>query len=146
MKFKPATLPSHIDSLQTKKQITPDSYQSVKTPTGNMNISIPEITALDLVRYVKSAGHLNLVATILSELQEKFDIERLSHILESENIELANIQQFGYLLELVNANKKMARLEIYSDTRSALGTFTRSRSNSPVVLGSKNFSINGSMP
>ncbi len=31
----------------TKKQITPNSYQPVKTPTGYMNVSIPEITALD---------------------------------------------------------------------------------------------------
>jgi predicted transcriptional regulator of viral defense system len=100
---------AHIEFL-TKKQITSDSYQSIKTPTGYMNVSIPEITALDLVRYVKSAGHLNLVATILSELQERLDMDRLSNILESKNLEAANIQRLGYLLELVDADKKIIGL------------------------------------
>lgn len=94
----------------TKKQISLTSYQSIKTPTGYMNVSIPEITAFDLVRYVKSVGHLNLVATVLSELHEKFDAVRLSTILESENLEAAHIQRLGYLLELMSADKKIITL------------------------------------
>lgn len=94
----------------TKKIITEDTYQPVKTPTGNMNVSIPEITALDLVRYAKSIGHLNLVATVLTELQEKFDEARLSAVLESENLEATNVQRLGYLLELIGADKKILAL------------------------------------
>lgn len=94
----------------TKKQITVNSYQSIKTPTGYMNISIPEITALDLVRYAKSVGYLNLVATILSELHEKLDVEKSSNIFQSENLEVANIQRLGYLLELVEADEKIIEL------------------------------------
>lgn len=94
----------------TKKKITPNSYQPVKTPTGYMNVSTPEITAFDLVRYVKSAGHFNLVATILSELQERLDVDRLRNILKLENLETANMQRLGYLLELVEADKKVITL------------------------------------
>jgi hypothetical protein len=45
-----------------------------------MNVSTHEMTAFDLVRYVKSAGYLNHVATILSELQEKFDLTRFTQL------------------------------------------------------------------
>lgn len=94
----------------TKKEIIQTNYQSVKTPTGYMNVSIPEITAFDLVRYAKSVGHLNLVATVLTELQEKFDGARLSAVLESGNLEATNVQRLGYLLELIGADKKILAL------------------------------------
>lgn len=90
-----------------KKQIISDDYESVKTPTGYMHISIPEITAYDLLKYVKSAGHLNNVTTILSELHEKFDLKRLTKILKTENLEIPHIQRLGYLLEFVNAHREI---------------------------------------
>jgi len=94
----------------TKKQINPSNYQLIKTPTGYMSVSTPEVTAFDLVRYAKSVGHLNLVATVLSELQEKFDAARFSTLLQSENLEVPCVQRLGYLLQLVEADKKIIRL------------------------------------
>ncbi len=38
----------------------------VKTPTGEMRVSTPEATALDLVRYPEHCGGLSNVATVLS--------------------------------------------------------------------------------
>lgn len=94
----------------TKKNITAASYQPIKTPTGYMNVSTPEMTAFDLVRYVKSAGYLNHVATILSELQEKLDLGRLTKLLEAENLEITYLQRLGYLLELVEADENIIAL------------------------------------
>ena len=88
----------------TKKIIQPMYYQSIKTPTGYMNVSFPEMTALDLVRYIKAAGYLSHVATVLTELQEQFDKKRFVHIVESENLELPDVQRLGYLLEFVGAH------------------------------------------
>ena len=88
-----------------KQNIPAISYQQLKTPTGYMNVSTPEMTAFDLVRYVKSAGYLNHVATILSELQEKFDLTRLTQLLATESLELPYLQRMGYLLEIVEANE-----------------------------------------
>lgn len=88
----------------TKKVITPTHYRSIKTPTGYMNVSLPEMTAFDLVRYVKVAGYFNHVATVLAELQESFDKKRFLNILETENLELPDVQRLGYLLEIVGAN------------------------------------------
>jgi predicted transcriptional regulator of viral defense system len=88
-----------------KQNIPAISYQQLKTLTGYMNVSTPEMTAFDLVRYVKSAGYLNHVATILSELQEKFDLARLSQLLATESLELPYLQRMGYLLEIVEASE-----------------------------------------
>jgi len=88
-----------------KNNITSASHQLVKTPTGYMNVSTPEMTAFDLVRYVKSAGYLNHVATILNELQEKFDLARFVHLLETGNLEIPYLQRLGYLLELAEAKE-----------------------------------------
>jgi len=41
----------------------------VKAPTGEIRVSSPEATALDLVRYPEHAGYLSNVATILSGTQ-----------------------------------------------------------------------------
>jgi predicted transcriptional regulator of viral defense system len=42
-----------------KKNIVPQSYQPIKTASGTMNVSIPEITAVDLVRYMTAAGQIS---------------------------------------------------------------------------------------
>ncbi len=87
----------------TKRTITASSYQTMKTPTGFMHVSLPEITAFDLVRYVKSAGYFSHIATILSELMESFDEKRFKQILATEKLEPPEIQRLGYLLEIVEA-------------------------------------------
>jgi predicted transcriptional regulator of viral defense system len=88
----------------TKKQISDFSHQSIKTTTGYLQVSIPEMTAFDLVQYVESVGHLNNVATVLTELHEKFSIERFKKILATEKIELPYVQRLGYLLEYIHAD------------------------------------------
>ncbi len=90
-----------------KKQIVSRDYQLMKTPTGTMNVSIPELTALDLVRYVKSVGHINQVTTVLSELHEKFEESRFSKLLKSKNVEITSVQRLGYLLEKIEGNEKI---------------------------------------
>lgn len=93
-----------------KKNIPAISYQQLKTPTGYMNISTPEMTAFDLLRYVKSAGYLNHVATILSELQEQLDLTRFIQLLATDTLELPYLQRMGYLLELVEAKEDILAL------------------------------------
>lgn len=87
----------------TKKVIASMYCQSIKTPTGYMNVSLPEMTAFDLVRYVKVAGYFNHVATVLTELQERFDEKRFISLFETEKLELPDVQRLGYLLEIIKA-------------------------------------------
>jgi predicted transcriptional regulator of viral defense system len=93
----------------TKRHLGGTPVRHVKTETGSMRVSSPEATALDLVRYSESAGHLGNVATVLAELAEHIDGERL--VLAAErDVELAHVQRLGYLLELAGASERCEEL------------------------------------
>ncbi|MGH7740331.1 MAG: type IV toxin-antitoxin system AbiEi family antitoxin domain-containing protein [bacterium] len=70
----------------------------VKTQTGYEAVSTPETTAWDLVRYYKSAGGLDNVITVLSELGEKLDSGKLlSTVKRHEDPFVA--RRLGWLLD-----------------------------------------------
>lgn len=71
---------------------------SMKTETGSIDISGPELTAFDLLRYQKSVGGLNQVATVLAELGEKIEPDRLREVVRKEK-NMAYCQRLGYLLD-----------------------------------------------
>ncbi len=72
----------------------------VKTPTGEIPVSSPEATALDLVRYPEHAGFLSNVATVLKELAERLNLQALVRAAEAEE-EVAYAQRLGYLLDRI---------------------------------------------
>ncbi|MFI4956519.1 MAG: type IV toxin-antitoxin system AbiEi family antitoxin [Gammaproteobacteria bacterium] len=84
-----------------KKNILPHFYTAIKTNTGSMQISTPEITAYDLVRYINASGQINNVATVLSELAEKLRINVMATLLESNEVEITDAQRVGYLLDVL---------------------------------------------
>jgi predicted transcriptional regulator of viral defense system len=69
----------------------------LQTETGSMRVSTPEATAFDLVRFAAAAGHVNNVATVLSELSEKLAPAALAKLAGSYAI--PEVQRIGYLLE-----------------------------------------------
>jgi hypothetical protein len=82
---------------------------SLKTETGTMTVSTPEATALDLLRYLAPPGPLGDVATILAELAERLDAQRLVDAARAEG-DLPTAQRLGYLLDLVGAGELAAGL------------------------------------
>lgn len=83
----------------------------MKTETGAMIVATPEATALDLLGYLKRSGHIGHVATVLGELAEKLDVERLGEVARFEG-NLQNAQRLGYLLDKVGGSdvgKALAR-------------------------------------
>ncbi len=92
--------------------------ERVNTSTGTMAISTPEATALDLVRYVAVAGHLSNVATVLSELGEKIDPDKLVTVVEETGVEKSIAQRLGYLLDLVEMGEVAAPLAGWVAERS----------------------------
>jgi predicted transcriptional regulator of viral defense system len=88
----------------TKRHFEPTPTIRVKTETGSMRISTAEATALDLVRYVASAGHLANVATVFADLAEKIDPERLVEVAKRD-VELSHVQRLGYLLDLASGTR-----------------------------------------
>jgi len=71
--------------------------QKHKTKSGTMNISGPELTALDLVRYPLAAGGLHHIATVLTDLGERIDAEKLAVL--SGVFERSACQRLGFLLD-----------------------------------------------
>lgn len=80
-----------------KKEWPDELILQRKTDVGYMNISSPELTAIDLLNYGNFS--LNRVATVLEELVESFDSKRLKQALKQASA--ASIQRLGYLLEVV---------------------------------------------
>ncbi|MBY0501845.1 MAG: type IV toxin-antitoxin system AbiEi family antitoxin [Alphaproteobacteria bacterium] len=102
----------HIGSSQIhlyySKVITSVSQQKRNTPTGYMNVSPPEVTAFDLIKYMKQCGHINHVATILSELGEKIKAQRLKNV--AIYYPSAYSQRLGYILDELGYSHKTATL------------------------------------
>jgi predicted transcriptional regulator of viral defense system len=94
-----------------RKRIADVPVQSFNTPRGTILVSTPEATAIDLVGYQHHAGGLDQVATILSELVEKIDPEKLAAAAATAPIPWA--QRLGYLLEHIDAGKKASALKAY---------------------------------
>jgi predicted transcriptional regulator of viral defense system len=83
-----------------KKNLENCSTQAVTVKTGYLNISPPELTAMDLLTYPRHAGGLNHIATVLSELVEVMDPEALIKLV-NDSSEKAWAQRLGYILEQV---------------------------------------------
>jgi len=77
---------------------------SIKTPTGIMRVATPETTAVDLVRFVKAAGYMDNVATILAELSPSLDPKKLVAAVRLVN-DVPNAKRLGYLLDHVRARR-----------------------------------------
>lgn len=78
-----------------------------KTETGYVNVSSPELTALDLVFFQDSIGGLSRLATLLDELAEVIDAAKLVKAAKHYG-QITTIQRLGYMLEKVLNNKEKA--------------------------------------
>ena len=76
-----------------------EGLQSHKTDTGHMKISSIELTMLDLLRYPHAAAGIDNIATVLSDLHESVDPEKLAVL--STCFERTIIQRLGYLLDKI---------------------------------------------
>lgn len=88
--------------------------QDIKTSTGALKASTPESTAWDLVRYLKAAGGIDHVVTVLSELAEKLDAKSLRETVKRHG-EVLVAQRLGYLLDHVGRRDLTKGLAGYVD-------------------------------
>jgi predicted transcriptional regulator of viral defense system len=98
-------------SFTARKRLGEIPLQSFNTPRGTIEVSTPEATAIDLVGYQQHIGGLDSVATVLSELAEKIDPEKLAAVAATAPLPWA--QRLGYLLERVGAAAATPPLERY---------------------------------
>ena len=110
------------------KRLLRTPLQQLKTDRGPLNISIPEATAFDLIRYVHQSGNLNHVATLLDELAEHMSSNAL--IKTAKQFSLVYAQRLGYLLEYLGHDKLQSALWSYIQERKP--------SSFPLLGGGKN--------
>jgi predicted transcriptional regulator of viral defense system len=75
--------------------------ESVNTARGTLRVSSPEATAFDLVGYMDRCVGISNVATVLGELAERLQPDRL--LQETGHSPLRWTQRLGFLLERVGA-------------------------------------------
>ena len=90
--------------------------QPRNTVTGILKLSTPEATAFDLAGYYRHCGWLDNVATVLSELVEVLDPEKLVTVAELSPITW--VQRLGYLLETVGSEEIWQPLAGYVNAKN----------------------------
>lgn len=90
------------------------------TTAGSIKVSSPEATALDVVGYVSHCAGLDNVASILTELAERIDPQRLVEVAELSPVSYA--QRLGYLLEFVGEKDLAKPLADYIRSKRAVPT------------------------
>ena len=102
-----------------KNEWNTEDIKQVKTDAGYVNVSSPELTALDLLYYVEKLG-MNRVVTILKELIEVIKPSQLAKTVKNYS-QLAAVQRLGYLLEYELGNEKLSQV-IYATISDKKGT------------------------
>jgi predicted transcriptional regulator of viral defense system len=90
---------------------------NLKTPTGSMRVATPETTTVDLVRFAKSAGYLDNVATIISELSADLDLKKLLTAVRLVN-DVPNTQRLGYIFDLIHARRLSEAIHAWVEKQS----------------------------
>ena len=83
-----------------KRDLNLGLTKKIQVHTGYAQIAVPELTALELVQYYRACGYLSNVATVLAELKEQLDPEKLFQLAISDRYDWAILQRLGYLMSL----------------------------------------------
>jgi len=98
----------HVDFFY-KQEIVAVMWEQRKSPAGYYRISTPETTAYDLLRYPHACPSLDLAATILAELGERLEAERLAQLVDLPT-ETSVLQRLGWLLDTTGWEEKTLSL------------------------------------
>ena len=89
------------------RQEIPEAFVVKKNAEiGTLRYSGPELTAVDLVQFASHVGGYQRVATVLAELMDSVDMEKMGELLRFTTV--ATIQRLGYLLECVLSRQDQA--------------------------------------
>ena len=84
-------------SFYTKNNWESDQITNIKTETGYLQVSSPELTAFDLVSHNKKIGGINRILPILEDLSETIKPSALTKTAKTQKT--PNIQRLGYILD-----------------------------------------------
>jgi hypothetical protein len=105
-----------INYISTRKKIPKKWLKPFKTQSGYIQVSSPELTAVDLITFQKEIGGLNRACNVLYELMEVVKFGKLDNTF-FEYTPTSTIQRLGYLLENELEQSKQAEI-LYSKTKT----------------------------
>lgn len=89
---------SKIAYIATRKTIPQKWLKTFRTENGDIWVSTPELTAADLITFQKNIGGLNRACTVLYELAESINFEKLDKDF-FDYVPISSLQRLGYLFE-----------------------------------------------
>ncbi|SFH33028.1 type IV toxin-antitoxin system AbiEi family antitoxin domain-containing protein [Pedobacter insulae] len=112
-----------------------------KVDTGYMNVSSPELTALDLVYYFDQAGGLNRVATVLEELCESIDPNKMLDLAKRYS-PITAVQRLGFLLEeILNMPDLSEPIKDYLKTVNYFPVLLRPQKEKPEMITGNDWKV-----
>ena len=117
----------------SKKDIQDTPIRRRNTPTGTMNISTPEATLFDLIKYSRLIGGMDHVANVISEMMEHIKISELKGA--AVVFPLPVLQRAGYVFELIGYNPGIKMLQKHLTRENIV--YTALEASRPVVRDHK---------
>ena len=102
-----------------KKSLSGLPTQDFTMGTGYLKVATPELVVIDLMNYIGRSAGLNHVATVLSELIESVDEQKLIK-LASKIAKPYHIQRLGYILEKIDTMDESKKKSIIAKISSYL--------------------------
>ena len=93
----------------TKKNWADEGILDIKTDTGYIKVSSPELTCIDLVSFYKTIGGLNRAVTVIQELLSELHPGSFKKMVQNE-IQTVIIQRLGYILSWCEAPQKLVQV------------------------------------
>ncbi len=125
---KPSLRQIHSDKVKinfcTKQAWAKEDVVQRKIETGYLQVSSPELTALDLVFYFDKAGGFNRIVTVLEELADSLDAQKLAETAKRFH-QVATVQRLGFLLDEILNQKELCQ---------PLAQYLKSVNHFPVLL------------
>lgn len=113
-----------------KKEWNPEFVTQQKTDVGYINISNPELTALDLAFYSERIGGINRTTTVLAELVNELDPNDLVRVTQDFS-QTTTLQRLGYLFDEVLQETTLAdSIHTVLDSRNYYAVQLNPRTNS----------------
>jgi predicted transcriptional regulator of viral defense system len=124
-----------------KKEWAKSDIVQRKVDTGYINVSSPELTALDLINYFEQVGGLNRVATVLEELCESIDADKMLDLAKRFS-PITAVQRLGFMLEeILNMRDLSEPIKDYLKTVNYFPVLLRPQKIKPEMITGNDWKV-----
>jgi hypothetical protein len=102
------------------RQLSETPVQTIANTKCIFTVSTPEGTAMDLLKYPDQSAGFNHIATVMAELCDVINPEKLVELLKQKTLENSWKQRLGYVLELVEKPGLASLVKAYLDKQKRI--------------------------